>query len=154
MSFLEVASGWVRVVTGAVLAVGAITMAVQGTSANAGVVPPPTAASAPGICPNVRAGGHSYEVSASNLSCSFADRWAYFLAGRRLQVGAQNVAISGGPSGYSCQTSAWPPLGGISPDVQISGECTEWHKLTGPPSQLGRSMLLTPSFQWVVVIPL
>jgi hypothetical protein len=89
---------WLRRATGAVLAAGAIVLTAPGTSAS-GTSTAANGLAASGMCPNVRAGGHNYDVHALNVACSFADRWASSLAGRRLKAGAENVEIPSGPRG-------------------------------------------------------
>ena len=133
---------WLRRATGAVLAAGAIVLTAPGASAS-GTSTAANGLAASGMCPNVRAGGHNYDVHALNVACSFADRWASSLAGRRLKAGAENVEIPSGPRGYSCQAAS-APLAGIRREVQTLGECTKSNEPSGPP----------PSFQWQVWIPL
>lgn len=130
---------WLRLVTGAALAAGTIVVAAPGSASGIAFHGP----SASGICPNVRAGDHNYDVRALNVPCSFADRWASSLAGRRLKADAENVEIPSGPPGYTCQATT-APLAGISRDVQTFGECTK-------PNEPSPGL---PSFQWQVWIPL
>ena len=132
---------WLRLVTGGALAAGAIALTAPGASAS-GTSIAANGLGASGMCPNVRAGGHNYDVHALNVACSFADRWASSLAGRRLKAGAENVEIPSGPPGYSCQATA-APLAGIRREVQTFGECTKSNEPSG-----------LPSFQWQVWIPL
>ena len=105
---------WPRLLVGAALAAGTIVLTWPGASASAiGIAS--NGAGASGICPNVRAGGHNYDVRALNVPCSFADRWASSLAGRRLKADAYNVEIPSGPPGFTCDAGTTPHLGGLKP---------------------------------------
>jgi hypothetical protein len=94
-------------------------------------------------CSMAKAGGHSYTVSATNVSCTFADKWVSIMAAKRLKLYAIEVPLSGSPAGYSCRGGT--KFRGVSmPDVkgnvQVSGNCAK-----------GIGLGNSPYFNWVVV---
>lgn len=98
-------------------------------------------------CSVAKAGGHSYNVSAIAVKCSFADKWVAALAGKRLQTNGRSVPLPGGPSGYTCRAGTKGPndhMPDVKPNVQIAGNCT-----TGPAGLGGFGG--APYFNWVVV---
>jgi hypothetical protein len=125
----------VALVASAACAVGAIVAV--------GCQPAAAAPSAVRKCSAVKVGGHTYNVSATNVACSFADKWVSVLAGKRLKAHAVQVPLSGGPSGYSCRGGT-KPQGVAMPDVagnvQVSGNCAK-----------GLGLGSSPYFNWVVV---
>jgi hypothetical protein len=78
----------------------AIVMAVIATGVVVGLLPTPAGAAKSQNCKFVSAGGHTYSVSAMNISCSFARESVAKLAGKR--VSKRNNTLSGAPSGYKC----------------------------------------------------
>ena len=94
-------------------------------------------------CPIATAGGHHYSVSATKVSCAFADQWVTKLAGRRLAPHAVQFKLSGGPKGFQCVAGtktaavAMPEIAG---NVQVSGNCAKGLGSFGD----------SPYFNWVV----
>lgn len=110
----------------------------------------PTASPAHAVskkCALAKAGGHSYNVSATAVPCSFADTWVAALAGKRLQPNSRSVSISGGPSGYTCRAGTKGPsdhMPDVKTNVQIAGNCAK-----GPAGLGGFGG--GPYFNWVIV---
>lgn len=134
-------------------AVCAVAIAVQGAPAHAATLSSHRSGGSKTVmCANVRAGGHNYEVNAFKVSCLFADKWAGALAGRRLKSGAENVKLSGGPSGYACRADAAGPSNGpggqwLKPGDQEEGNCVKSQSPAGAEAQ--------PSYlAWEIVQPL
>lgn len=149
---------WVRLITGAALVLGTLAGHGVGVGANAVVVAPgplggPTADAPHGHapsytwCPDTHARHHRYMVTATKLSCSFADRWVSVLAARPAGgADGSAVRIAGGPAGYTCEAGMAPPSEGFRPNVQQWGACAK-----GPVALAGAS---EPSFGWSVAVPL
>lgn len=149
---------WVRLITGTALVL--VTLAGHGTTVRAHVVVVgsgplgrPTGDAAHGHapsytwCPDTNARHHRYMVTATKLSCSFADRWVSVLAARRVGgTDGSGVRIAGGPSGYTCEAGMAPPSEGFSPNVQQWGACAKGPVALGSSSE--------PSFGWGVAVPL
>lgn len=98
-------------------------------------------------CSVAKARGHSYNVSAIAVSCSFADKWVAALAGKRLPPNVRSVPIAGAPSGYTCRAGTKGPsdhMPDVKPNVQIAGNCAKGQAGLGG---FGN----TPYFNWVVV---
>ena len=112
----------------------------------------PAASSAHAVskkCSPATAGGHSYNVSAIAVSCSFADKWVAELAGKRLQTNGKSVPISGGPAKYSCRAGSKGPNDNfpkLKANVQIAGNCAKGAAGLGG---FGGA----PYFNWVVISP-
>jgi len=112
----------------------------------------PSAAAAPAAkqCAPINAGGHAYSVSAISTSCSFADKWAAKLAGKRLGAHVASTPLPGGPAGWSCRAGtkarSEPLLAHLPANVQIAGNCGKGNAVLGG---LGGS----PYFNWSIKIP-
>lgn len=107
-------------VTAVALVAASLSVVTVSTASTAAV-----AASKNKVCANVTAGGHSYSVSATNVSCATARQAAAKLAGKRLKNNATRTTLSGGPSGYQCAAAAKAADGKeqVAANVQISGNC-------------------------------
>ena len=134
-----IASRPTRKVLGALTATACLTAALV-LSAGASAAPAATK------CTAVKAGGHTYNVSAIKVACSFADTWVGKLAGKPLAPNSRNVPIAGGPKGFTCQggTKGKEVMPGVAANVQIAGNCAK-----GPGGLGGFGG--GPYFNWVVV---
>ena len=102
---------------------------------------PASAASKVQSCPAVTAGGQSYSITVTKVSCTFAKKWVGKLAGKRVKSHAVRSTLSGGPSGYTCFGGAAPsgsPVPGVASNVQTNGSCRKG--LLATPT--------TPYFNW------
>jgi len=111
-----------------------------------------SAAAAPAAkqCAPIKAGGETYTVSVISASCSFADKWAAKLAGKRLAAHVASTPLPGGPAGWSCRAGTrartQPLLAHLPANVQIAGNCGKGNAILGG---LGGS----PYFNWSIKTP-
>lgn len=99
-------------------------------------------------CAAVSTGGHKYNVSATGVTCSFADKWVVVLAKKPLGAHSRNVRLSGVPSEYTCQAgtkAAGVDMPDVAGTVQVAGNCAKG------PAGLGGFGGGNPYFNWVVV---
>ena len=99
-------------------------------------------------CASVSTGGHKYNVSATAVTCSFADKWVVMLAKKQLGAHSRNVRLSGAPTGYNCQAgtkAAGVDMPDIATTAQVAGNCAKG------PAGLGGFGGGNPYFNWVVV---
>ena len=130
-----------RVIAGAALAAGGMTMAGQALSLSGASASSASSASASHNCPSLSAGGNSYVVNVTTVSCSFAKKWVPSLAGKRLKANSTATKLSRGPAGYTCRAGTESQNEGFKADVQVSGVCTKGFGFS------------VPSFRWSIVLP-
>jgi len=110
-----------------------------------GVVAIASAQARPAVtkCPPVKAGGQTYSVSTTKVTCSLADTWVTRLAGKRIAPHSSQVKLVGGPRGFRCvggTKSAGADMPGIAANVDIAGNCAKGLGVLGG----------GPYFNWVV----
>jgi hypothetical protein len=126
----------VRMVVAAALVAPALVAGVA-----VGMISPASATSKSQSCQTVSAGGQGYAVSATNVSCAFAQKWVAKLAGTRVKSHSVRSLLSHGPSGYTCYGGAAPPgssVNGVNSNVQTNGSCRKGLLAVGD----------TPYFNW------
>ena len=119
----------------------AVVVALFGVVAAGTSSAPASAASKVQSCPAVTAGGQSYSVTVTKVSCTFAKKWVGKLAGKRVESHAVRSTLSGGPSGYTCFGGAAPSgssVPGVASNVQTNGSCRKGLLATAA----------TPYFNW------
>jgi hypothetical protein len=94
-----------------------------------GLFPTSASAATSQNCKLVSAGGQTYSVSATNVSCAFARQWVGKLAAKRVSK-AHNNTLSGAPSGYKClagsnQGNELAKENHIAANVQQTGNCAK-----------------------------
>jgi hypothetical protein len=123
-------------------AVGFAALTVLGLVGTTASSSPAVAASAVAQkCATITAGGQSYSVSATHVSCSFADKWATALAGKRLKSNSASAALSKHPPGYQCRAGTKRPDSSVkvAGNVQIAGNCAK-----------GIGLGSSPYFNWSI----